>query len=238
MHAYDMLSMLSMSYACMTIYRALTRMVKTPTSASSCAQFKISADRYAHCEPDWITASGYPKPNPDASKIRSTPSSEPAETKPIMQTDGMKEFYLDIVNYGLHYACLKYKGEMKLLETVKAPKPGSKTTKPKKVVIVGAGVAGLAAAYELVRAGHDVQILEMQQRVGGRIKTMSSESFYPGLWSDGKPALFTCDVLFHRFGFLISQINNKYSLGLRKKSRLFNRTWRTSCAYTKMINAI
>eukprot|EP00731_Ephydatia_muelleri_P001976 Em0001g1976a len=156
-------------------------MVKTPTSASSCAQFKISADRYAHCEPDWITASGYPKPNPDASKIRSTPSSEPAETKPIMQTDGMKEFYLDIVNYGLHYAYLKYKGEMKFLETVKAPKPGSKTTKPKKVVIVGAGVAGLAAAYELVRAGHDVQILEMQQRVGGRIKTMSSESFYPGL---------------------------------------------------------
>ena len=59
--------------------------------------------------------------------------------------------------------------------------------KPKKLVIVGAGLAGLVAAYELVRAGHDVEILEMQQRVGGRIKTMSSESFYPGLWSDGKP---------------------------------------------------
>eukprot|EP00731_Ephydatia_muelleri_P002011 Em0001g2011a len=162
----------------------------------------MSADPYAHCEPNWITASGYTEPS-DAPNIRTfTALSEPAETIPIMQTDHLKTFYLDIVNYGLQYAYEKYRGATpEVLETVKVPGPESQTTKPKKVVIVGAGLAGLVAAYELVRAGHDVQILEMQQRVGGRIKTMSSESFYPGLWSDGKPALVTCDVLFHRFGF-------------------------------------
>jgi len=42
----------------------------------------------------------------------------------------------------------------------------------KKVVILGAGMAGLVAAYELRQAGHQVQILEAQSRVGGRIYTL------------------------------------------------------------------
>jgi monoamine oxidase len=37
-----------------------------------------------------------------------------------------------------------------------------------KVVILGAGVAGLAAAYELGRAGYDCTVLEARSRVGGR----------------------------------------------------------------------
>jgi monoamine oxidase len=37
------------------------------------------------------------------------------------------------------------------------------------VIVVGAGIAGLAAARELVRAGLSVQILEARDRIGGRI---------------------------------------------------------------------
>jgi monoamine oxidase len=42
----------------------------------------------------------------------------------------------------------------------------------KKVVILGAGVAGLTAAYELDRAGYDCVVLEASKRAGGRSLTL------------------------------------------------------------------
>ncbi|MDX1378326.1 MAG: flavin monoamine oxidase family protein [Anaerolineales bacterium] len=57
------------------------------------------------------------------------------------------------------------------------------TDKPKKVIIVGAGLAGLSAGYELKRAGHTPVILEAQQRVGGRVYTLR-DPFTEGLYAE------------------------------------------------------
>ena len=42
----------------------------------------------------------------------------------------------------------------------------------KRVVVLGAGIAGLVAAIELRKAGYAVTVLEAQNRVGGRVLTM------------------------------------------------------------------
>jgi len=41
-----------------------------------------------------------------------------------------------------------------------------------RVVVIGAGLAGLVAGYELHRAGRDVLVLEARDRVGGRVHTI------------------------------------------------------------------
>ncbi len=51
--------------------------------------------------------------------------------------------------------------------------------RPKRVVVVGAGVSGLVAAYELGRAGHDVTVFEARSRIGGRVLTLR-HPFQPG----------------------------------------------------------
>jgi monoamine oxidase len=55
--------------------------------------------------------------------------------------------------------------------------------RPGKVIIVGAGMAGLVAGYELLRAGHEVVILEAQNHVGGRVRTLRTP-FAPGLHAE------------------------------------------------------
>lgn len=45
------------------------------------------------------------------------------------------------------------------------------TTRPQKIIVVGAGIAGLAAAHQLQRAGHAVEVVEARERIGGRIHT-------------------------------------------------------------------
>jgi len=46
-----------------------------------------------------------------------------------------------------------------------------------KVIVVGAGIAGLTAAWELARSGQDVAILESERRPGGVIVTEQVDGF-------------------------------------------------------------
>jgi hypothetical protein len=44
--------------------------------------------------------------------------------------------------------------------------------RPPRVIIIGAGISGLACARELSERRHDVLVLEARQRIGGRIRTI------------------------------------------------------------------
>jgi monoamine oxidase len=57
-----------------------------------------------------------------------------------------------------------------------------KADTPKKVIVIGAGLAGLTAAYELTQAGHDVMVLEARNRAGGRVLTV--RDFADGLYAE------------------------------------------------------
>src|SRR5215203_568403 len=58
---------------------------------------------------------------------------------------------------------------------------------PKKVIVIGAGLAGLSAAYELTQAGHDVAVLEARTRPGGRVHTLR-DPFAEGLYAEAGAA--------------------------------------------------
>ncbi len=69
-----------------------------------------------------------------------------------------------------------------VLRLVTDPLPAAEG-KRHRVLIAGAGMAGLAAADALLRSGHDPLILEAQGRVGGRILTLR-EPFEQGLYAE------------------------------------------------------
>ncbi len=52
-----------------------------------------------------------------------------------------------------------------------------------RVLVVGAGLAGLAAAYELDKAGYGVTVLEARSRPGGRVRTYR-DPFADGLYAE------------------------------------------------------
>ena len=61
------------------------------------------------------------------------------------------------------------------------------TAPSRKVLVLGAGMAGLVAAHELSKLGHDVTILEARMRPGGRVHTLR-EPFADGLYAEAGAA--------------------------------------------------
>src|SRR5207253_857833 len=53
----------------------------------------------------------------------------------------------------------------------------------KKVIVAGAGIAGLCCGYELMKRGHDVTVLEGSPRHGGHVLTVR-DGLSDGLYAD------------------------------------------------------
>lgn len=49
------------------------------------------------------------------------------------------------------------------------------------IVVVGAGIAGMTAAFRLQQAGHPVKILEAEDRAGGRMRTVERRGYHMDL---------------------------------------------------------
>lgn len=64
------------------------------------------------------------------------------------------------------------------------------TGRSKTIIVAGAGIGGLSCAWELVRRGHDVTILEAATRTGGHVFTFR-EGLDDGLYADAGAEHFT-----------------------------------------------
>lgn len=71
----------------------------------------------------------------------------------------------------------------RLTGSLAALTPLRRTGPPKRVVVIGAGLGGLAAAYELQRGGHEVSVLEARATPGGRVRTLR-DGFADGLYAE------------------------------------------------------
>ncbi|SDH77404.1 monoamine oxidase [Sinosporangium album] len=80
------------------------------------------------------------------------------------------------------------------------PRPGDFSLRGRgaaRVVVIGAGVAGLTAAYELGKAGYDCVVLEAADRIGGRVLTLRGGDTLPELNGAAQTAKFGDGVYFN-----------------------------------------
>ena len=64
-----------------------------------------------------------------------------------------------------------------MLTDKKMEHPASAVSRERRIVIIGAGISGLTAAYLLYKEGADVTVLEQKDAVGGSIETVKEKLF-------------------------------------------------------------
>jgi monoamine oxidase len=64
-----------------------------------------------------------------------------------------------------------------------AARAAAQSRAPKKVIVAGGGIAGLSCAYDLMKRGHDVTVLEASGRAGGHVRTVH-DPLADGLYAD------------------------------------------------------
>jgi monoamine oxidase len=88
------------------------------------------------------------------------------------------------------------------------PQSSTRSKRPKKIVVAGAGIGGLSCAWELVRRGHDVTVVEASARTGGHVFTFR-EGLDDGLYADGGAEHFT-QPGYERYWGYVKEFNLKY----------------------------
>lgn len=88
------------------------------------------------------------------------------------------------------------------------------SVKDNKVVIVGAGMAGLTAAAYLTRENYNVLLVDKNDRVGGLVGTFESNGFF---FDSGPRAYVNSGIvkpIFNDLGIQLDTFENKISIGI------------------------
>jgi len=90
----------------------------------------------------------------------------------------------------------------------------------RRIVVIGAGLAGLCAAYELWGLGYDVTVYEARERVGGRVERV--KNFAPGKIAEGGGELVGSNHPLwnsykHHFGLKFSDVKDYGNSPVRLK---------------------
>ena len=102
---------------------------------------------------------------------------------------------------------------LKLAATALVPQVKPRT---KRVIVAGAGIGGLSCAWELVRHGHDVTVVEASARTGGHVFTFR-DGLDDGLYADGGAEHFT-EPGYERYREYVREFNLPYTYYPRREN--------------------